>query len=77
MPSNPAAIRTQLHGAYERLLDVYADRGGHNYYGWNDYDDPRNYMGPTFWSEQDGLYRLALELETVFPYQVHMEEVVP
>jgi hypothetical protein len=68
-----ATINTSLDAAFARLLDVYARLGGHNYYGWDDYDDPRNYKGPTFWSEDDCVYRLALELEKEFPHQVHLE----
>ncbi len=67
------AINTRLDAAFSRLLEPYARLGGHNYYGWDDYDDPRNFKGPTFWSEDDCVFRLALELEKEFPYQVHLE----
>jgi hypothetical protein len=73
MPSDPVEIRKRLMHAFDRFLVVYAQLGGHNYYGWNDYGDPRNYKGPTFWSEHDCVYRLALELEQGFPHEVHME----
>jgi hypothetical protein len=67
------AINAHLDAAFTRLLQVYARYGAFNYYGWDDYADPRNFKGPTFWSEDDCLYRLALELEREFPYQVHLE----
>jgi hypothetical protein len=66
-------LRAQLKAAFDRFLDAYARYGGHRYYGWVDYDDPRNYRGPTFWSEDDCVYRLALELEREFPHEVHLE----
>jgi hypothetical protein len=66
-------IRAQLWKAFDRFLDVYAQHGGHCYHGWDDYGDPRNYRGPTFWSEDDCVYRLALELEHEFPHEVHLE----
>jgi hypothetical protein len=67
------AINNRLDAAFTRLLKLYARLGGHNYPGWDDYDDPRNFKGPTFWSENDCVFRLALELEKEFPYQVHLE----
>ncbi len=63
----------KLEMAFERFLVIYARLGGHNYYGWNDYADPRNFKGPTFWSENDCTYRLGLELEREFPFAVHYE----
>jgi len=66
-------IYDRLEAAFRRLLAVYACYGGHNYYGWDDYDDSRNFMGPTFWSEADCVFRLALELEKEFPLQAHLE----
>jgi len=70
---NRVAIGARLDVAFSRFLDVYARFGGFNYYGWDDYSDPRNFKGPTFWSEDDCTLRLALELEREFPYQVHLE----
>jgi hypothetical protein len=74
--AQPAALtelRSSLDAAFTRFLEVYRRIGGHNYYGWNDYNDPRNYRGPTIWSEDDCVFRLALELEQEFPDQVHLE----
>jgi hypothetical protein len=70
---DPQAVRERVGAAFERFLSVYASFGGHNYHGWTDYPDPRNYKGPMFWSEGDCAYRLALELEREFPDQVHTE----
>jgi hypothetical protein len=67
------AIRTSLEAAFGRFLEIYARYGGHHYYGWDDYSDPRNYKGPTLWTEGDCVFRMALELEREFPYQVHFE----
>lgn len=67
------SIRAALHEAFDRFLGVYEQSGGHRYHGWTDYDDPANYRGPTFWSEHDCVYRLALELERDFPRHVHLE----
>src|SRR4051794_8361255 len=66
-------VSAHLDAAFERLLQVYARHGGHNYYGWDDYADPRNFKGPTFWSEDDCVFRIALELESEVPLQVHLE----
>ena len=66
-------VRSRLNAAFDRFLSVYAQVGGHRYHGWDDYSDPRNFRGPTFWSEHDCVFRLALELEREFPRQVHME----
>jgi hypothetical protein len=66
-------IQKALHEAFDRFLAVYAERGGHRYHGWVDYDDPANYLGPTFWTEHDCVYRLALELERDFAGYVHLE----
>jgi hypothetical protein len=71
--SNAEIVTLRLESAFGRFLNLYARYGGHNYYGWDDYDDPRNFKGPTFWSEDDCVFRLALELEKEFPYQVHLE----
>jgi hypothetical protein len=68
-----AEVSARLDVAFERFLNVYARFGGHRYYGWDDYPDPRNFKGPTFWSENDCTYRLGLELEREFPYCVHYE----
>lgn len=68
-----AEVSARLEVAFGRFLDVYARLGGHRYYGWDDYPDPRNFKGPTFWSENDCTYRLGLELELEFPYCVHYE----
>jgi hypothetical protein len=71
--SDEHAVRERLQTAFDRFVRVYAELGGHNYYGWDDYADPRNYKGPIFWSEDDCVFRLALELELEFPHQVHLE----
>jgi hypothetical protein len=70
---DPQTINAHLDAAFARLLQVYARYGAHNYDGWDDYADPRNFKGPTFWSEDDCVFRLGLELEHEFPYQVHLE----
>ena len=67
------AVEARLEAAFGRFLAVYANYGGHKYYGWNKQADPRNYRGPTFWTEGDCVYRLALELEREFPHCVHLE----
>jgi hypothetical protein len=66
-------IREKLGVAFERFMDVYRVYGAHNHYGWRDYEDERNFRGPTFWSEDDCTFRLALELEREFPHQVHLD----
>jgi hypothetical protein len=71
--ADPRRVFTKVEAAFERLLAVYARNSGHNYYGWNEQADPRNYRGPTFWTEGDCVYRLALELEREFPHGVHFE----
>lgn len=68
-----AAVEAKLEAAFDRFLDVYAEFGGHKYYGWSKQADPRNYRGPTFWTEGDCVFRLALELEREFPHRVHLE----
>jgi hypothetical protein len=71
--SDRRTINARLDEAFDRLLHVYARFGGHNYYGWDDHADPRNFRGPTFWSEDDCIFRFAVELEREFPFQVHLE----
>lgn len=73
MRLDQAAVEARLEAAFDRFLAVYARLGGHKYYGWNKQADPRNYRGPTFWTEGDCVYRLALELEREFPHCVHLE----
>jgi hypothetical protein len=74
--SDGTTVSAQLDEAFDRFLQVYACFGAFNYYGWDDYAETRNFKGPTFWSEDDCVYRLALELEQEFPYQVHLELAV-
>jgi hypothetical protein len=66
-------LEQKLGTTFARFLDTYAAVGGHNHYGWDDYADPRNYKGPTIWSEDDCVFRFGLELEREFPRQVHLE----
>jgi hypothetical protein len=66
-------VRDSLHAAFDRFLVQWARRGGHRYHGRPSADDPRSYSGPMVWSENDCVYRLALELEKEFPGQVHFE----
>ena len=66
-------VSAKLDAAFMRFLTLYARLGGHNYYGWDDYPDPRNFKGPTFWSENDCTYQLGRELEVEFPLSVHFE----
>jgi hypothetical protein len=66
-------INARVDAAFARLLEVYGRYGGHNYYGCDDYADGRNFKGPTFWSEDDCVFRFGLELEKKFPFQVHLE----
>ena len=73
MRLDQAAVEARLEAAFDRFLAVYARLGGHKYYGWNEQADPRNYRGPTFWTEGDCVYRLGLELEREFPHCVHLE----
>ena len=73
MVTDTREIHAVLMEAFGRFLDVYAQYGAHRYHGWVDYGDPQNYKGPTFWSEDDCIYRLALELEREFPHEVHLE----
>jgi hypothetical protein len=68
-----AAVEMKLEVAFNCFLSVYASYGGHRYYGWNKQTDPRNYRGPTFWTEGDCVHRLALELDREFPNCVHLE----
>ena len=65
-------IRTATRRAFDRFLNVYARHGQHLFHGSADYHDPRTYRGPTFWTEADCVYRLALELEKDFPAHVHL-----
>ena len=51
--SDATAVTVRLEQAFDRFLLVYARFGAFNYYGWDDYADPRNFKGPTFWSEDD------------------------
>lgn len=73
MRLDQAAVEARLEAAFDRFLAVYARLGGHKYYGWDEQADPRNYRGPTFWTEGDCVYRLALELEREFPHCIHLE----
>lgn len=41
-----STVEAKLEAAFERFLHVFARYGGHHYYGWDDYPDPRNYNGP-------------------------------
>jgi len=66
-------IGQRLNTAFDRLLDQYAEWGGHRFHGWTDYDDPSNYFGGVIWSEADCVLRFCLELEKEFPQQVHCE----
>jgi hypothetical protein len=68
-----SAVRQRLHDAFGRLVAEYQQSGGYRFHGWTTDDEPRNYHGPLFWSEADGVFRLALELEKEFPRQVHCE----
>lgn len=38
-----AEISRELDEAFERLLAVYAQFGGQNYYGWDHHADPQNF----------------------------------
>jgi hypothetical protein len=73
MPLTTAEVETGLERAWQSFLVQYARLGGHNFYGFQNYDDPRNYKGPLIWSEGDAVYRFALELEREFPQMVHLE----
>jgi hypothetical protein len=66
-------IQDKVMNAFERFLLGYADWGGHRFYGWTDYSDPRNYQGPVIWSERDCGLRFSLELEREWPQCTHME----
>jgi hypothetical protein len=66
-------LRKKLKSAYHGLRDEYRRTGGWRYYGRPNATDPQSYLGPTFWSETDVTFRMALELETEFSRQVHME----
>jgi hypothetical protein len=65
--SGDTSFEERLKRAEERFLSVYGAVGGHRWYGWDDYSDPRNYKGPVFWSEADCAYQFALTLEQEFP----------
>lgn len=67
------ATMAGLQRAYRKFLKLYAEVGGHNFHGFQDYDDPRNYKGPALWSEGDCQYRFALTLESTFRGMVHLE----
>lgn len=58
--------------AFERFRALYARWGGWRYYGRPDTTDPQGYRGPLLWTEEDCRFRLALELEREFPWQVHI-----
>ena len=63
----------RLDAAYLSFLRAYSEWGGHRFYGWTQYEDPKNYLGPMIWSEADCVLRFAFELEREFPEQVHLE----
>jgi hypothetical protein len=67
------ALQAGLTQAYVQFLKLYAEKGGHRYYGFADHGDPRNYQGPLIWSEGDCQFRFALALEHQFPGLVHVE----
>lgn len=70
---SPEEVRARLNTSFGRFLSVYGRFGGHNYYGWDHQDDPRNFRGPTFWTEGDCAFRFGVELEAAFPLCVHYE----
>lgn len=72
MPDREAVLRG-TRAAHARLLDAYADWGGHNFYGWTVQEDSQNFLGKTIWSEADCVFRFGVELEKEFPGQVHFE----
>jgi hypothetical protein len=67
------AVVGRMETAFERFLGLYAELGAHRFYGWDHAEDPRNYYGPTFWSEADCALRFAMALEPEFPHNVHLE----
>ena len=66
-------IVERLRSAHSRLLQGYAEWGGHNFHGWTVQEDTRNFLGSTIWTEADCVFRYALELEKDFPGQLHFE----
>lgn len=72
-PLTNSEFETGLERAWQSFLAQYAHLGGHSFYGFQTYDDPRNYKGPLIWSEGDAAFRFALELEREFAQMVHLE----
>ena len=66
-------LESGLDRAFQRFLAGYRRWGGYRFHGWTNQSDHRNYRGPAVWSEADCVLRLARELETEFPDQVHAE----
>jgi hypothetical protein len=66
-------VGERLTRAFDELVGVYRESGGHLFPGFSGWDDPENYKGPTIWSEGDGQFRFALALEQQFPGMVHLE----
>jgi hypothetical protein len=73
VPGSLLDLEDGVMDAYGRFLEGYAMWGGHRFHGWTDFPDTHNFQGPLVWSEGDCALRFALELERVFPQQVHME----
>jgi hypothetical protein len=65
-------VTAALQRAFERFLVLYAQFGQHRFHGSADWQDPRTYRGPVLWTEDDCVFRLAVELEKEYPDCVHM-----
>jgi hypothetical protein len=71
-PHTSENVTDALRRAFERFLQLYAQFGQHRFHGSADWKDPRTYRGPMLWTEDDCVFRLALELEKEYPRWVHM-----
>jgi hypothetical protein len=71
-PHTTESVVAALDRAFGRFLLLYAKFGQHRFHGAADYRDPRTYTGPMLWTEDDCVFRLALELEKEYPGWVHM-----
>jgi hypothetical protein len=51
-------VERGLVAAHGRLLEGYAQWGGHRFFGWTEYGEPRNHQGTVILSEGDCVHRL-------------------
>ena len=71
-PLSDELLTAGIHEAFVAFLNGYSRWGGWQYPGWGAGTEDA-FKGPLIWSEADCVFRFALELERLFPDQIHHE----